>query len=249
VLDLSREKKEADADFGLVLAKPLNTGEGSGPSHHLRRQDAVRDPGNDNYDPIARGTWFPNGGSGFGSYTTYKMLFHIPKNLQLIATEPGISDKVEGKMRTSAWETKMPLPVVGFHLGPIPWKRMGSPRWAGRVRVLRILRRLTSRRHSQCNNRTLPSGDGYVGGAALGNLSTTGMLRLSFRRARSRAESMRNTSASCLSTTRLVAAARLQLWTELADAGLPAHCGFWDAPSSTSWVAPRRPVLEDGDGS
>jgi len=176
VLDFIQEKKEDDADFGLVLAKPLNTGEAATFTITYGGKDAVRDAGNDNYDPIARETWFPNGGSGFGSYTTYKMLFHIPKNLQLIATGTRISDKVEGKMRTSAWETKMPLPVVGFHLGQFVEKDGKSANGLDVSAFANSSPPDFAQGILNANNRTLPSGDGYVGGAALGNLSTTGML-------------------------------------------------------------------------
>ena len=116
-LDFIQEKKDEDADFGLVLPTPLKKDEATTVKITYGGKDAVRSAGNDNYDPIARENWFPNGGNGFGSYTRYRMTFHTPKDLQLIATGTKLSDKVDGKVRTSEWDSMMPLPVAGFHLG------------------------------------------------------------------------------------------------------------------------------------
>ena len=116
-LDFVQEKKEDDADFGLVLASPLKKGDAATVKITYAGKDAVRNAGNDNYDPIAREDWFPNGGTGFGSYTRYKMRFHTPKEDELIATGAKLSDKVDGKVRTTEWDSQMPLPVAGFHLG------------------------------------------------------------------------------------------------------------------------------------
>ncbi len=116
-LDFVQEKKEDDADFGLVLAAPLKKGEAATVKITYAGKDAVRSVGNDNYDPIARENWFPNGGTGFGGYTTYNMRFHTPKDLQLIATGDKTHDDVDGKIRTTDWNSKVPLPVAGFHLG------------------------------------------------------------------------------------------------------------------------------------
>ena len=97
VLDFVQERKEDDPDFGLVLAAPLKKGDLTTVKITYGGKDAVRSVGNDNFDPIARESWFPNGGEAFGSYTRYRMLFHTPKEDQLIATGNKLSDKVDGK--------------------------------------------------------------------------------------------------------------------------------------------------------
>ena len=45
------------------------------------------------------------------------MLFHVPKELEIIATGTKINEITEGKITTSEWKTETPLPVVGFSLG------------------------------------------------------------------------------------------------------------------------------------
>ena len=100
-LDFVQEKKEDDPDFGLVLAHPLKKGETAVVQITYGGKDAVRNVGNDNYDPVARESWFPNGGVGLGSYATYTMRFHTPKEIQLIATGTKLHDSVDGRIRTT----------------------------------------------------------------------------------------------------------------------------------------------------
>jgi hypothetical protein len=85
-------------------------------------KDVVRNEGGNNYYPIARQSWYPNGSSGLGDYATYHMLFHVPKGLQLIATGTKVSENSDGKITTTEWKTDVPLAVVGFNLGKFVMK-------------------------------------------------------------------------------------------------------------------------------
>jgi len=116
-LDFVQEKKEEDADFGVVLAKPLKKGESATLRISYAGKDVVRNEGNANYYPIARESWYPNGSSGLGDYATYHMLFHVPKGLQVIATGTKVSESNDGKTATTEWKTETPLAMVGFNLG------------------------------------------------------------------------------------------------------------------------------------
>jgi hypothetical protein len=127
VLDFVQERKEDDPDFGLVLATPLKKGQTTAVKITYGGKDAVRNVGNDNYDPVARESWFPNGGTGFGGYTTYHMVFHTAKDLQLIATGTKVHDDVDGRIRRTEWDSQMPLPVAGFHLGRFAEKEDKTP--------------------------------------------------------------------------------------------------------------------------
>jgi hypothetical protein len=177
-LDFVQEKKEEDADFGLVLAQPLKKGEAATVKITYGGKDAVRNAGNDNYDPVARETWFPNGGEAFGSYTRYKMVFHTPKEDELIATGDKLSDTVEGKLRTTVWDSMMPLPVAGFHLGRFKEKDDKTP---GGLAVAAYANSDPPDWAQSILNRAGGNGMGPEGGMgesgmALGNLGTTGML-------------------------------------------------------------------------
>ena len=121
-LDYVQEKKEEDADFGVVLAQPLKKGESATIRIAYGGKDVVQDEGGQNYYPVARESWYPNAAQGFGDYASYQMTFHVPKGLQLIATGTKVNDKTEGKITTTEWKTDVPLPVVGFNLGDFAMK-------------------------------------------------------------------------------------------------------------------------------
>jgi hypothetical protein len=121
-LDFVQEDKEHDADFGLVLQKPLNKGESTTIKISYAGKDVVQNEGNANYYPVARESWYPNASQGLGDYATYRMTFHVPKGLELIATGTRVNESTEGKITTTEWKTDVPLPVVGFNLGQFVMK-------------------------------------------------------------------------------------------------------------------------------
>jgi hypothetical protein len=121
-LDFVQEKKEEDADFGVVLASPLKKGEAATIRIAYGGKDVVQNEGGANYYPVARQSWYPNASSGLGDYATYHMLFHVPKGLDLIATGAKVSDSSDGKIATTEWRTEVPLAMVGFNLGKFTMK-------------------------------------------------------------------------------------------------------------------------------
>jgi hypothetical protein len=121
-LDYVQEKKEEDADFGIVLAQPLKKGETASIKITYGGKDVVINEGSDNYYPVAREDWYPNAAQGLGNYATYKMTFHVAKGLQLIATGTKVNETTEGKITTTEWKTDVPLAVVGFSLGDFAMK-------------------------------------------------------------------------------------------------------------------------------
>lgn len=130
-LDWVQEGKDQDPDFGVILGAPLKKGESTTIKIAYGGKDVILNEGGNNYYPIAREDWFPNSTQGLGDYTTYHMTFHVPKDLQVIATGTEITQarSTEGKISTSEWKTETPLPVVGFSLGEFETKetKIGSP--------------------------------------------------------------------------------------------------------------------------
>jgi hypothetical protein len=121
-LDFVQEKKEDDAEFGVVLSRPLKKGETATIKITYGGKDVVINEGQGNYYPVAREDWFPNAGQGFGNYATYSLTFHVPKGLELIGTGTKTSEESTGKVTTTTWKTDVPLPVVGFSLGDFEMK-------------------------------------------------------------------------------------------------------------------------------
>ncbi|MGA2889277.1 MAG: M1 family aminopeptidase [Terracidiphilus sp.] len=128
-LDFVQEKKDEDPNFGVVLAQTLKKDETTTVKIAYGGKDVVFNEGGENYYPTAREDWYPNSYQGLGDYATYRMFFHVPKGLQLIATGTKVNESTDGKITTTEWTTEVPLPVVGFTLGNFSSKeaKFGDP--------------------------------------------------------------------------------------------------------------------------
>jgi hypothetical protein len=164
-LDWVQEDKTLDPDLGIILAAPLKKGETTTFKITYGGRDVVFNEGGNNYYPVAREDWYPNSSQGLGDYSTYHMLFHVPKGLELIATGTRISQTNEGKLTISEWKTETPLPVVGFSLGDFQAKEttVGTP-LSGQLTV------------DAYANKDKPDFLTHVEGGPLGTLETTPML-------------------------------------------------------------------------
>ncbi len=218
-LDYVQEKKEDDPDFGVMLAKPLNKGEKVTLRITYGGKDVVMNMGNGNYYPIARENWYPNSMRGFGDYTNYHMLFHVPKGLQLIATGVKVGESTDGHVITSEWKTDVPLPVVGFSLGDFKIKegKFGSA-LEGEVTV-----------DAYANNQTPDFVSPLANEGTLGTLSTTPMLASELGQGQAAAQLYTNYFGSLpfahISLTQQSACNYGQSWPTLVY--LPI-CGFFD---------------------
>jgi hypothetical protein len=130
-LDFVQEDKDHDADFGVVLLKPLGKGESTTVKVTYGGKDVVENEGNSNYYPVARESWYPNASQGLGDYATYHMTFHVPKGLDLLATGTRVNQVNEGKETTTEWKTDVPLPVIGFNIGQFAMKEATVSRPGG----------------------------------------------------------------------------------------------------------------------
>lgn len=175
-LDFIQEKKENDAEFGVVLAQPLKKGETATLRITYGGKDVVLNTGPGNYYPVARENWYPNGGQGLGDYSTYHMRFHTPKGLQLIATGTKLSESTDGKVTTSEWKTDTPLSVVGFTLGDFAMKEVKvGPAVPGPVTIDAYANKQPSNDLQSILNANTSPGAGEQG-MAVGTLSTVSML-------------------------------------------------------------------------
>jgi hypothetical protein len=115
-LEFIQEDKEQDADFWVVLPKPLNKGEKFTVVTAYKGKDAVTAEGNDNFYPIARSNWYPNN-TGIKDYATYDMTFAVHQRMRLVATGDFVDEKTEGGKYVSRWKSDYPKSVAGFNLG------------------------------------------------------------------------------------------------------------------------------------
>jgi hypothetical protein len=116
-LPFIQEDKHDDADFAVILPKPLAAGEKYTVTVAYSGKDAVTNEGGGNYYPVARSSWFPNNPSGgLGEYTAYDMIFHIPKGMRIVATGEMVSETNDGGQNLTVWKSG-PQTVAGFNFG------------------------------------------------------------------------------------------------------------------------------------
>jgi hypothetical protein len=113
-LDFVQENKDEDANFSVILAKPMAKGERMTLTTIYGGKDAVIDAGNGNYFPVARDDWYPN--TTFGDYATYEMTFRVPKQLTMVATGAPGRSYIEGAQSVTEWKAEIPQAVAGFNL-------------------------------------------------------------------------------------------------------------------------------------
>lgn len=115
-LDFVQESKDEDADFWVVLPRPLKAGEKLSITTVYKGKDAVLAEGNDNFYPVARTNWYPNS-TGTKDYATYDMTFSVNKRMQLVATADFVEEKIENDRKVSRWKSDYQTSVAGFNLG------------------------------------------------------------------------------------------------------------------------------------
>jgi peptidase M1-like protein len=117
-LSFIQEDKNDDADFAVILPKPLAAGEKFSLTTTYSGKEAVSNEGGGNYFPIARHNWYPNSvGSSFGEYASYDMTFHIPKGMKIAATGALLSESNDGGQNVTVWKSETPQTVAGFSFG------------------------------------------------------------------------------------------------------------------------------------
>lgn len=114
-LSFIQENKDEDADFSVILPRELKKGEEYTITTKYGGKDAISNEGIGNYYPIARDDWYP--GQGFGSYATFDMTFRVPKGMTLVASGKLVKKIDEGNETITAWTTDVPQPVAGFNFG------------------------------------------------------------------------------------------------------------------------------------
>jgi aminopeptidase N len=82
--------------------------------------------------PGARDSWYPGGEGGMGDFVNYHMTFHIPKNLQVVATGNLVTQTPDTPGFTKVlWETSAPIPVAGFNVGDFKARDEKTPNGFG----------------------------------------------------------------------------------------------------------------------
>ena len=117
-LSFIQEDKNDDADFAVILPRPLSMGEKFSVTTTYVGKEAISNEGGGNYFPIARHNWYPNSADfSLGEYASYDMNFRIPKGMKIAATGALVSDTNDGGQNFTVWKSETPQTVAGFSFG------------------------------------------------------------------------------------------------------------------------------------
>ena len=133
-LDFVQEDKKLDPDFAAILPAAAKAGDTVRLLTVYSGKDALRADGNSTYYLMsgARDSWYPSGQSEMGDFASFHMTFHIPKQLQIVATGKQVSLTPDGGgMVKAVWESGSPIPVAGFNVGDFKMKGTKTPQGFG----------------------------------------------------------------------------------------------------------------------
>jgi hypothetical protein len=128
-LEFIQESKDRDPQFAVVLAKPAAKGSTVRLLTKYAGPDALRHDGSGMYYllPGARESWYPSGEESLGGFADYRMTFHLPKGLDIVATGKRVSSEAEGGGQRVVWATDSPIAVAGFNLGTFKTDQLKTP--------------------------------------------------------------------------------------------------------------------------
>ena len=115
-LNFIQEKKEEDAQFGVILPEKLGLGKKYTITTAYGGPDVVMNEGGGNYYPVGRESWYPNT-TQLDNFGTYEMSFRIPGGLIMVATGNPAGDTADGDHTISKWTSDVPITVAGFNFG------------------------------------------------------------------------------------------------------------------------------------
>lgn len=126
-LDFIQEGKDEDADFGVIMPQPLESGKDYTITVQYSGGDALRDSGGGNFILVPRETWYPNNsGTQFGDRAIFDITFRYPKGHIFVGTgAPLETDKQDGDIMVTKWSSgKTELAVAGFNYGRFKKKEL-----------------------------------------------------------------------------------------------------------------------------
>ncbi len=124
-----QEKKDEDADFGVILPDALPVGKPFKITAEYDGVDALREAGVGNFILIPRSTWYPNNPStAFGDRAAFDITFSYPKKYVMVGTGSKVGeDKVDGDQKVSKWSSEgVELAVAGFNYGDFKVKELND---------------------------------------------------------------------------------------------------------------------------
>ena len=176
-LTFIQEKKEEDADFGVILPTAMEIGKPFKITVEYDGVEALREAGTGNFILIPRSTWYPNNpNSAFGDRATFDLTFHYPKKYVMVGTGSRIGEeKVEGDQKTVRFSSEgVELAVAGFNYGDFKAKQLTDTDTGLDLEV--YANRVLPDEIKELQQRVEQAqAAGAVTGTTLGSLNTAGM--------------------------------------------------------------------------
>lgn len=126
-LSFIQEKKDEDADFGVILPTAQPVGKSFKIKVEYDGVEAMREAGTGNFILIPRSTWYPNNPiSSFGDRATFDITFRTPKKFMMIGVGSKVgTETIEGDLKVSRWSSEgVELAVAGFNYGDFKVKEI-----------------------------------------------------------------------------------------------------------------------------
>ncbi len=189
-----QEDKNDDADFSVILPKPLAMGEKFEVTSAYDGKEAVTNEGAGNYmpAPAARESWYPNNAAeSSGEFTPYDMTFRIPKGTKMAATGVLVSENNDGGQNVTVWKSEVPQTVAGFSFGDFKLEeaKLSNPEYLVQSYANKQSPNWVQELQLAAQGDPTARGGGVFGAlnshpeVALGNMSTTGLNKKSLAEA------------------------------------------------------------------
>ncbi len=128
-LSYIQEKKDEDADFGVILPEAKETGKPFKITVEYEGTEALREAGSGNFILIPRSTWYPNNpNSSFGDRAKFDLTFRYPKKYVMVGIGSRVGEEtVEGNQKVAKWSSgDLEMAVAGFNYGDFKMKNVND---------------------------------------------------------------------------------------------------------------------------
>lgn len=127
-LSFVQESKDEDADFGVILPKPLEAGQTYQIVVQYDGDEAVRDSGGGNFILVPRSTWYPANANATLDRAVFDMTFRYPSKYIFVGTGAQVEpDSRDGDLSVAKWSSgKTELAVAGFNYGRFKRKEVAD---------------------------------------------------------------------------------------------------------------------------
>jgi hypothetical protein len=177
-LSFVQEGKDDDADFGVILNKPLDAGQTYQLTVQYDGDEALRDSGGGNFILNARSTWYPGNANALyaADRAIFDMTFRYPNKYIFVGTgAPVAPDSRDGDSSVAKWSSgKTELAVAGFNYGRFKRKEIADKDSGYNVEFYANVEVPDELKQIQMDIERAES-QGIKTGTTLGSISTTGM--------------------------------------------------------------------------